>query len=534
MKLSIFLLFGCFLVVQCSYRHKEVQIFVTPTKRHTDYGGVERDLEAGVVESTSHGHGEAATLLNHHIVSTPSIVNPMDFRLQDTLLTLGAMLFFGLLTNMPLICLTMTKYYAELFSGTIFESDFLILITGAFKFGIMIANVYQCFVPLQYHISPLPKLTLIVSLGSFVTLMALAFCPSIIDSWSLSAKGAMIVITALALKLGVFIGFVGSCSSSFIGFLPKAYGAINMVGHLVSNFGIAIGFLASAFSDPPHLAPECNGVMSKNTTKIQRADNSVGSVLPGTRSKYMVTMGSAAIAALVSVLMAWYCLSSPIILHYEQMIAESQADLEYHTKTAFFLVSSEYPARLFPWGMFVAGLSISMVGPLLLPNVVSTRYKDHENRFSNVLFYPVAFFLYYFHASIGLVLPRIYIPQWLATDVNGILFSPLWAIALVPLLLMCNFKDQKDDDPCKDPFPNAPRWIDSDGLYLFMLSAYGLLASYSKSLIWRTSSHYIRDDMKREMGIVINWYNHCGQTFGTVGSMLVYFYLSKSNPLVKK
>jgi hypothetical protein len=446
------------------------------------------------------------------------------FDSSSIILTHLSLFWFFFLPEMTVNSFQMTKYFSKIFIGTRFETTFLSIFLSAFKMGVFVANTWQSVLPARYQIKPHARCIMLASIGSFCAQLVLTLMPWIVKSSNFSANNFMAVLIPLIFSTGLCSGLVESSNSAYVAALPNTYGIAAMSGYITTAAGSASAFVISSASDP---FPNYNPRNSSNPT-IDAMSNTTSAasqdlVVPEDSiiSQYQYIMGSTAVIGFIAIILAQYCHKSPIIIYYENH--STPAHLKYaiaskRHKSALRQISDQYPAKWYPWSMFFTNLFYIMVIASVVPNVVSSNIKSNpDSVFYNVMFVPIAFLVYDVCYTIGMLAPRLYVPNWIMASPVPTLLSPFAVIVLAPIMLLCNFKEDNGVAVGQDPFPNAPRLIKSDIAYLILLGLFCLVSGYNKGLVWATSSTHVKGgEIQTKLGLAISWFNQLGQVLGSI------------------
>jgi cytosine/uracil/thiamine/allantoin permease len=103
-------------------------------------------------------------------------------------------------------------------------------------------------------------------------------------------------------------------------------------------------------------------------------------------------------------------------------------------------------------------------------------------------------------------------------------------------MLLCNFRSSGTGaNAGADPFPNAPRLINSDAAYFILLSANAFVRAFITYII-SANIRYSVDTVREQkhMGVLLSLFSEFGLFFGSLLALPLYYSLCGCNPIDPK
>lgn len=477
---------------------------------------LDRDSKSNALEL---GEIHAAEANNPILNAVSNVAH--SFSASEMRITKLASFMFSFISNSLVTCLTRNNYFAALFAGTQFESNYFIWILIASRLSRSIAGILTSFSSARNLADS--HFSIYLSLGlSIVGVALLMLFPAIQSQVRLSSTLAMSIVVILASYLGFVFGPCRVLSGSFLNILPKSTVKYSVMGRPGSDFFFnVVYFVSSAFAGSlGQVAPgSCNA-----------SCDSVSFVTSEITEQYQGIMGMELFFALATVAILYYFLKT----HLYQVCSVRGAQDQHHKAHDSEELSNmdlifSYPSGAYLWSIFISNTLYAFILPVVYANVGPVD-PDPSNLFKSSLFLPTAYLLDSIFGMLGTGAAG-YLPSTNEPS-KWIIFSPLPQAMLCVLLLLCNFKSQGVGSKSGiDPFPNAPRLIKSDVAYFFLVAAGSFCYNISLCLLNTNIRHTVASqEDKKQLGALASLFLQLGLNFGSFFAFAIYYSLCNCNP----
>ena len=431
------------------------------------------------------------------------------------------MVFLGASNVITSSVITLNNFFRNVFSGTVYEVDFLVILSGANHLGSALITAYQSFAPDRYTLS-YRRGILLSQVGILGMLVLYMFLPGIHSKFLLSAQGMMILAANMSFILGGFSGLFHSCLLSFTSILPEEFQRRKFIGLEPVDIGFSLIFVVSSAMLSIPTKRNSARITSENGGKIQAPENFT-IITEDLIVQYFVLMGVGVGSTLISIALSYLNIRGRPKSHFACGLLDY--DDQNHSTGSLFKVNilERHSIMFYVISMFLLRFFMGNACSFVYVNVAAFN-PDPMSRFKMLVFIPFSYFLSnaFYHA--GSLVVIYYSPR----SMNGlyhIIGCLISAITLNILLVFCNFKRTGGtftDDA--DPFPSAPRYITSDLAYFTILSINALVSGYGIGLIRADLSKANMDErIRTKFERLLLFSGHIATIISSFYSELLYY-----------
>lgn len=449
------------------------------------------------------------------------------------------LLFSGALDNMIASLITKTSFLADVFAGSAYANDYLILLLGAYQLGYSAISIYISCLPARKNVS-YPKRILMAFSGSIPGLALLIALPSIVSQWSISPTGLLTLLLTVLTFLGICIGLISSSMLSLLCALPFAYRNANFIGFGMCDVGSSLAFVITSSLMPlPNPNTTCLSAANQ-TLNGQNSSNLSTQVatlqIPSIDRTYFISFAVISfVTAILGIIFSYSSMRGALIPYHSSQSQVATTSLASDLVQGGSLTQQLFENHITCSYIISIGI-LSVVTAVVMPSVfpsVAASSPDPTNLIKTNLFVPLTWL------TVSVVTTGCIIGAGSGFTASFkppllIILSPIFVIITAVLLFLCNFKNFSSKQ-CSDPFPGAPRLFKSDAFYFSMVVLFCIVHGYSRGMLIKTASdHVSAKRLKEKLGSLLNMSIRIGQMVAPFISMAIYYGYCKCNPFTTK